>query len=134
VEAAEVGGLANDVAFHGLHQLVAGRRRRQLELRVERVELKDIVMERSHARTGPEVRRRVVTASADARAWHVVVNGGESILEALDLEARYQISSWDALVLHAAQAAGAEVLDSEDLSDGQTYGSVRVANLLRASG
>lgn len=70
---------------------------------------------------------------ADYLTWQVVVNGGESILEALDLEARYQVSFWDALVLHAAHASGAEVLYSEDLSDGQMYGSVRVINPLRAS-
>ena len=68
---------------------------------------------------------------ADYLAWQVVVNGGESILEALDLEARYQISFWDALVVQAAQASCADVLYSEDLSDGQVYGSVRVVNPLR---
>lgn len=56
------------------------------------------------------------------------MNTGESILEALELEDRYRISFWDALVVQAAQASGAEVLYSEDLSDGQTYGSVRVVN------
>jgi predicted nucleic acid-binding protein len=70
---------------------------------------------------------------ADYLKWQVVVNGGESILDALELEARYQISFWDALVVQAAQASGAEVLYSEDLSDGQTYGSVRVVNPLRAA-
>jgi predicted nucleic acid-binding protein len=69
---------------------------------------------------------------ADYLTWQVVVNGGESILEALDLESRYRISFWDALVVQAAQAAGAEVLYSEDLSDGQMYGSVRVVNPLQA--
>jgi predicted nucleic acid-binding protein len=69
---------------------------------------------------------------ADYLAWQVIVNGGESILEAIDLEARYQISFWDALVVQAAQASGAEILYSEDLSDGQTYGSVKVINPLRA--
>jgi predicted nucleic acid-binding protein len=68
---------------------------------------------------------------ADYLTWQVVVNGGEAILEALDLEARFQISFWDALVVHAAQMSGAEVLYSEDLSDGQVYGSVRVVNPLR---
>jgi predicted nucleic acid-binding protein len=67
---------------------------------------------------------------ADYLAWQLIVNGGESILEALDLESRYQISFWDALVVQAAQASGAEILYSEDLSDGQTYGSVRVINPL----
>ena len=69
----------------------------------------------------------------DYLTWQVEVNGGDSILEALDLETRYQISFWDALVLQAAQASGAAILYSEDLSHGQTYGSVRVINPLRAS-
>jgi predicted nucleic acid-binding protein len=69
---------------------------------------------------------------ADYLTWQVVVNSGESILDALDLEARYRISFWDALVLHAADASGAEILYSEDLSDGQTYGAVRVVNPVRA--
>ncbi len=68
---------------------------------------------------------------ADYMSWHVVVNGGESILESLDLEEKYQISFWDALVVQAAQASGAAVLYSEDLSDGQMYGGVRVVNPLR---
>lgn len=68
---------------------------------------------------------------SDYLAWQVVVNGGDSILEALDLEKRYKISFWDALVIQAAQVAGAEILYSEDLSDGQTYGAVRVINPLR---
>jgi predicted nucleic acid-binding protein len=68
---------------------------------------------------------------ADYLTWQVVVNGGESILEALEIEARFHISFWDALVVHAAQASGAEILYSEDLSDGQSYGSVRVINPLR---
>lgn len=72
--------------------------------------------------------RDIVT---DYLTWQVVVNGGESILEALDLESRYRISFWDALVIQAAQASGAEVLYSEDLSDGQMYGSVRVVNPLQ---
>ena len=65
---------------------------------------------------------------ADYLTWQVIVNGGESILEAIELESRYQISFWDAMVIQAAQLSGAEVLYSEDLSDGQRYGSVRVIN------
>jgi predicted nucleic acid-binding protein len=69
---------------------------------------------------------------ADYLAWHVVVNDGEAILAALDIEQRYKVSFWDALVIHAAQSAGAEVLYSEDLSDGHRYGDVRVVNPLKA--
>jgi predicted nucleic acid-binding protein len=50
----------------------------------------------------------------DYLTWQVVVNGRESILGALDLEAQYRISFWDALVLHAAHASGAEVLYSRE--------------------
>ena len=70
---------------------------------------------------------------SDYLAWQVVVNAGDSILEALELEARYQLSFWDALVVQAAQVAGAEILYSEDLSDGQQYGTVRVKNPLTSS-
>jgi predicted nucleic acid-binding protein len=65
---------------------------------------------------------------ADYLTWQVIVNGGESILEAIDLEMRYQISFWDALIVQAAQSSGAEMLYSEDLADRQQYGSVRVIN------
>jgi len=65
---------------------------------------------------------------SDYLTWQVVVNGGDSILEALDIEAKYQISFWDALIVQAAHVSGAEILYSEDLSDGQTYGAVQVIN------
>jgi predicted nucleic acid-binding protein len=68
---------------------------------------------------------------ADYLSWDVVTNTAESILEALQLEERYQISFWDALIVQAAEASGAAVLYSEDLSDGQTYRGVRVVNPLR---
>lgn len=67
----------------------------------------------------------------DYSSWEVVVNTAESVLEALDLEGRYQISFWDALIIQAAESCGAEVLYSEDLADGQSYGAVRVMNPLK---
>jgi len=70
---------------------------------------------------------------ADYLTWQVVVNGGEAILDALDIEKRFQLSFWDALIVQAAQSSGAEVLYSEDLADRQQYGSVRVINPLSAS-
>lgn len=71
--------------------------------------------------------REIVT---DYLSWEVVVNTGESVLEALEIENRYGISFWDALVIQAADSSGAAVLYSEDLSDGQTYGSVRIVDPL----
>jgi predicted nucleic acid-binding protein len=51
--------------------------------------------------------------------WPVVVNPAESVLKALDLESRYQISFRDALIVQAAASCGAEILYSEDLAEGQ---------------
>ena len=64
----------------------------------------------------------------DYLTWQVIVNGGEAILDALDIEKRYEISFWDALIVQAAQSSGAEVLYSEDLADGQRYASIHVLN------
>jgi predicted nucleic acid-binding protein len=69
---------------------------------------------------------------SDYLSWRVVVNGGDSILEALDIEARFHLSFWDALIVQSAQAGGADVLYSEDLAEGQRYGTVRVKNPLRS--
>ena len=64
----------------------------------------------------------------DYATWEVVTNSPDSILQALDIEARYKISFWDALIIQAADDAGASILYSEDLAAGQRYGSVRVVN------
>jgi predicted nucleic acid-binding protein len=66
----------------------------------------------------------------DYSDWEIVVNTHDSVIGALSIEARYQISFWDALIVHAAEKSGAAILYSEDLSDGQTYGSIRVVNPL----
>jgi len=42
--------------------------------------------------------------------------------------ARWRISYWDAAILEAARSAGCEVVLSEDLSDGEDYGGIRVEN------
>lgn len=73
----------------------------------------------------PAEARQVV---ADYLRWEVVVNTGESVLEATDFETRYRLSFWDALIVQAATASGVDTLYSEDLSHGQMYGAVRVVN------
>ncbi len=66
----------------------------------------------------------------DYLSWEIVVNSPASVLHALEIEVRYQISFWDALVLQAAESSGAAVLYSEDLAAGQKYGPVQVVNPL----
>jgi predicted nucleic acid-binding protein len=71
-----------------------------------------------------EVRRLI----QDYSTWEVITNTAESILRALEIEARYKTSFWDALIIHAAEASGASILYSEDLANGQQYVAVRVVN------
>ena len=68
----------------------------------------------------------------DYLSWEVVVNTPQSMLEALEIEVRYKISFWDALLLLAAEHSGATVLYSEDLAAGQRYGAIKVVNPLVA--
>jgi len=80
----------------------------------------------SHPLPVDEVRQLV----RDYSTWEVVTNTAESVLEALQIEARYMTSFWDALILQAAISSGASVLYSEDLAAGQRYGSIQVVNPL----
>jgi predicted nucleic acid-binding protein len=66
----------------------------------------------------------------DYLSWEIVVNTPEAVLQALDIEARYKTSFWDALILQAAEQSGAAVLYSEDLAAKQKYGTVQVVNPL----
>ncbi len=67
----------------------------------------------------------------DYLSWEIVINTPQAIVAALAIEARYKVSYWDALILHAADSCGAAVLYSEDLSQGQRYGAIEVVNPLR---
>lgn len=48
--------------------------------------------------------------------------------EALALHQAYPLSYWDAAILAAAQQSGCNLVLSEDMTDGETYGMVTVRN------
>ncbi|MCC5805260.1 MAG: PIN domain-containing protein [Opitutales bacterium] len=52
----------------------------------------------------------------------------ETFVRALEIHLRYGLSHWDSLIVGSANAADCELLYSEDLSHGQTYGGTRVVN------
>lgn len=60
--------------------------------------------------------------------WQLVENDGPAILRAIAIEERYKTSFWDALIIQAANKAGAQLLYSEDLNHEQIYGNVQVKN------
>jgi len=72
--------------------------------------------------------RKARTILEDLCAWDVVVNDEQSVLSAIDLKAKYQLSFWDSLILEAARRSGATTLYSEDLSKGQQMGEITIVN------
>ena len=60
--------------------------------------------------------------------WRIVVNDGTSVLRAVEIEQRYQLSFWDAMIVQAAKESGATILYSEDLNHSQVVAGVRVQN------
>ena len=65
---------------------------------------------------------------AELQTVPVVPVDGSLVAEAVGFSQRHRISYWDAAVVIAAERLGASVLYTEDLNDGQRYGSVTVIN------
>lgn len=63
----------------------------------------------------------------------LVIIGPHHISRAMENEELYRIHFWDALILAAAESGGAEVLYTEDLDNGQRYGTVEARNPFLAS-
>ena len=62
----------------------------------------------------------------------VVAIDYELFEEATKIQQRFQISYWDAAIVAAAKRVNCGTLYSEDLSEGQSYGGVRVVNPFRS--
>ena len=64
----------------------------------------------------------------DLTTWRIVEPTRHDIVAAIDSSGRWQVSFWDALILTTAHKAGATILWSEDLNEGQSYDGVVVRN------
>lgn len=62
------------------------------------------------------------------KAMRIVVLGADAVLAALDLAARQRLSTWDAMVIHAAMDSGCDTLFSEDLQNGRRFGALQIVN------
>jgi predicted nucleic acid-binding protein len=60
--------------------------------------------------------------------WHIVSASAELAINALEAAALHNVSYWDALIIGAARSARCSVLYTEDLNNGQKFGSLRVVN------
>jgi predicted nucleic acid-binding protein len=80
--------------------------------------------------------KRAATARAEVRdllAWDPVPIDGGVVEGAWDLQDRYSLSFWDALIVAAARAAECAYLLTEDLSHGQVLDGVLVVSPFEAS-
>lgn len=62
------------------------------------------------------------------RPWVRRESTADTVLRATELMELAQLSFWDALIVAAAEEAGAQTLLSEDLNGGQVIAGVRVVN------
>lgn len=64
----------------------------------------------------------------DLSAWQVHRPGVDAIARAVELQTRFRLSFWDAMILQSAVQMGCEVLLSEDLNAGQVIEGVEIVN------
>ena len=67
-------------------------------------------------------------------SWNVQTLDPQSALIASEVQQRYRISYWDALIVYAASKGGASILYSEDLNTGQVMEGVHIVNPLLDAG
>ena len=70
----------------------------------------------------------VVKRARNFLSWSIINSSPQLAIQALELTELYHVSYWDALIIRAAQSVQCAVLYTEDLNNGQQFGSVRVVN------
>jgi len=65
---------------------------------------------------------------SDLNQWQCFVPDGLSIIGATEIQERYNISFWDAMIVYSAKCLYCKVLWSEDLNHNQYYSGVKVIN------
>ncbi len=80
-----------------------------------------------------KVANRLPHAAARRRAalysrWQIVRPEAADVLDAIDLVESRTVHFWDALLVVAAQRAGATILWSEDLQAGARFGALEIRN------
>jgi predicted nucleic acid-binding protein len=81
--------------------------------------------------TTPLTQVQAERAVRDFSTLPIVNSDAALVLDAITTSDRYRISFWDSLIVEAALRAGAAILYTEDLQDGQVFGSVTVENPFR---
>jgi predicted nucleic acid-binding protein len=76
----------------------------------------------------PLARRAAREVVDTYRAWPVHQPAVDDVIAASEVEERYQLSFWDALVIVSARRSDARTVLSEDLQDGRRIGELVISN------
>jgi predicted nucleic acid-binding protein len=68
------------------------------------------------------------TLIAAYSAWSVIPSDATLVTAAIEKSMHHQLSIWDAMVIEAALRGGAQTLYTEDLTHGQRFDALTVAN------
>jgi predicted nucleic acid-binding protein len=79
---------------------------------------------RKLGRTSEEAEQTLV----DLGGWVIHRPAHADLLRSVRLQRRHRMSWWDAMILNSAAELGCRLLWTEDLSDGQKYGTVTARN------
>jgi predicted nucleic acid-binding protein len=60
--------------------------------------------------------------------WNVHEPSIDDIINAIDIQIRYQVSFWDAMILQSALQLECDLLWSEDLNPGQVFQGIKLIN------
>ncbi len=66
----------------------------------------------------------------DLSTWKVHIPGIDDILKAIDIEQKYHLSFWDAMIIQSALATGSKRILSEDFSAAREYEGLVVQRFL----
>jgi predicted nucleic acid-binding protein len=90
--------------------------------------LQEFVVTVTQKIANPLTHQAVQQIVSDLGQWQVHSPGVNDLLQALDLQDRYPLSFWDAMIVQSALRMKCKQLLSEDLNAAQFYGSVQVIN------
>jgi predicted nucleic acid-binding protein len=91
------------------------------------------VMQEFHVTVTQKIKRPMtidqsIAILADLSKWKIHTPGSEDVLAAIAIQQRYQLSYWDAMIVHSALVCNCERLYSEDFSHGRIIEGVIVVN------
>ena len=65
---------------------------------------------------------------ADLSTWDVHAPNPKDVLDAIQIQKRFQLSFWDAMIVASAMNLGCQTLWTEDLDTGQVLDEVTIVN------